>query len=78
MAVAAMMEEIGALELKKLTGYPWGKGGRKRRPLTLFSASFPHPGQGVSPAALNALAAAPGRLSLQAPGFSARITLDIL
>src|SRR5207248_10976156 len=29
--------------------------GRKRRPLTLFSASFPHPVQGA------ALAAAPGR-----------------
>jgi hypothetical protein len=36
-------------------------GGRKRRPLTLFSASYPHPVQGVSRAALNALAAAPGR-----------------
>jgi hypothetical protein len=40
-----------------VTAYPW-EGGRKRRPLT---ASFLHPVQGVSPAALNALAAAPGR-----------------
>jgi hypothetical protein len=52
-----------------------GKAGRKRRPLTLFSASFPHP---VSPVALNALAAAPGWPSLQVPGFSAHTTLDIL
>ena len=28
------------------------EGGRKRRPLTQFSASFLHPVQGVSPAAL--------------------------
>src|ERR1700722_19497933 len=48
--------------------------GRKRRPLTLFSASFPHPVQGVSPAALNALAAAPGRQVYRHLGFSARIT----
>ena len=46
--------------LPPLTAYLW-EGGRKRRPLTPFSASFPHPVQGVSPAALNALAAAPGR-----------------
>jgi hypothetical protein len=45
------------------TAYPW-EGGRKRRPLTLFSASFPHPVQGASPAALNALAAAPGLSAL--------------
>src|SRR5436853_2740621 len=59
-----------------ITTYSW-EGGRKRRPLTLFSASFPQPVQGVSPAALNALAAVPGRPSLRTPGFRARITLDI-
>jgi len=60
--VVSLLQAIS--ENKKLeppvTAYQW-EGGRKRRPLTLFSASFPHPVQGVSPAALNALAAAPGR-----------------
>jgi hypothetical protein len=46
-----------------VTAYLW-EDGRKRRPLTLFSAPFPHPVQGVSPAALNALAAALGRFSV--------------
>jgi len=40
-------------------------------PLTLFSASIPHPVQGVSPAALNTLAAN------RPPGFSARIHQDL-
>src|SRR2546421_6398914 len=52
------------------------EGGRKRRPLTQFSASFPHPVQGVSPAALNALAAARGRPKSTGTGFGARITLN--
>ena len=38
-----------------------GKAAENGGLLTLFSASFPHPVQGVSPAGLNALAAAPGR-----------------
>jgi hypothetical protein len=44
-----------------------GKAAENGGLLTLFSASFPHPIQGVSPAALNTLAA-----GTRPPGFSAR------
>ena len=56
--------ELGICDWTKNAHEPTVKlrmGDRKWRPLTQFSASFPHPVQGVSPASLNALTAAPGR-----------------
>jgi hypothetical protein len=63
--------------MQRLSGSNWpihGKGGRKRRPLTQFSASFPHPIQDISPTALNVLAAAPGRQIYRHLALGARIT----
>jgi hypothetical protein len=43
--------------------------------LTLFSASFPRPVQGVSHAGLNALAAAPGRQIYRQQAVGTRVTV---